>query len=637
MNGEEVALTAMDLQLKEIFVAPFTTSTTCFSCTPCATINRSLPFRFVTENHILGLTVSDGSCKAVTYGSVPRDKASVICVGLAQYATPEPLQALAFIDPTCIDQPEDAPPPLHHPPSHGAPETAIRDDASIISNTHSILDGSTTASSRPNSRRQSFNSTSVATATSVSIQSALSRTNSDSSALRMLDSSTRINSNEDGPIPTTPISLQPPKARLILQGPSKLLQDSIAVLDFRPLSPCIARWGTSFGVFVGSADDSQLRFYEPKEGRLVARSDLPEEHFSIDTPIMSIDFHTDGKTHTLALAGQDGTIQLITWKGEERTFHDISSHTVIVDGPLVSLQIQERSRGELYVVVGSLCGYVCRLKRPSSSSSSSSSASLLEWQGPTMVVQGLWSDHLQDEDSVLAVHPFGDCVAIGTLGGRCMIYQASQYGEKYYKFWECTLPYSIHGLEVRSTTVDSFDLIIVTRRSLHVFRSKTSVLIHPDKPKYSVEVAKNRLQSLLQARKPKPPDSLESPTTKEEEEEGENHQMIPDHTEDGELVDENSSQVSREALTSTLTLPKMENSLNETDEENKDMDRAQEILQSTEEKMSIVVPEQTVLGNEDVSGSSNNVQDLEDDSQWIMIDVVEEPTNTEAKMGDSGS
>jgi hypothetical protein len=300
--------------MEEIFVAPFTTPTTCFSCSPCADTNRNIPFRIVTENHVLGLVLVDGSYRTVTYSSVPRDKASVICVGMAQYpvAHSEILQALTLIDPLCIDQPDVAPFPLQHPTSstRGIADTSIRDDASIVSNTHSISiqDGSRTT--RPQSRRPSSNTgpstatTATITNNSVPNYSAIPRTPSENSMMRMSDTiaGTRTNTTHDPPVlPLSGASVVFPKARLILQGPCTLVQDSIAVLDFRPLVPCIAKWGEEdeekknifCGVFVGSADDSLLRFYEPKKNRLILCSDLPKEHFQIDTPVMAVDFYSN--------------------------------------------------------------------------------------------------------------------------------------------------------------------------------------------------------------------------------------------------------------------------------------------------------------------------------------------------------
>ena len=508
------------MELEEIVCAPFTTATTCFSCTPCSGINRKLPFQFATENHILGLSPN---YRPVTVASVPRDNSSVICVGFAQYPGPaftkEPFQALALVDLTCIDQPEDTSPPLRQPPTPDViADGGGKDDASVVSNAHSVAqDGgsNTPMKGRKPSSAASAVGSSVTTMAS-SAGASLSRSKSDSSTLA-LDASFR-SSTERGEdlveVEGITTSLQPPKARLLLQVPTTyssdgsmktMVQDYVSLLDFRPLSPCLARWGhaikpslasSGIGIFVGSADDSQLRLYEPNllDGRLIARTDLPEEDFQMDTPVMGMDYHSNGETHILAVVGQDGTIQITTWSGnDEQLFASISSQRFIVDGPLVSLQFQEHPEGGLGLVVGSLCGYVCRLKREAPTG---------EWQDPQMVVQGLWNDQLQAEDSVLAVHPFGDCIALGTLSGRCLIYRAEIYGDRYYHLWECTLPYSIHGLETHINEHGSFDLIVVTRRSLHVFRPKKLVPIWLPKPTYSIQAAKDLLLNLL--RKPTP-------------------------------------------------------------------------------------------------------------------------------------
>jgi len=359
--------------------------------------------------------------------------------------------------------------------------------------------------------------------------------------------------------------LEPPKARLILQVPcptdqdcnsastnmkrtKTTIQEFIALLRFRPLSPCLAQWDDTVGIFVGSADDSKLRFYHPppvnQDGSLPHRRLLlarrssdgndgndnddffPKTHFEFESPIMGIDFYSNVQLseYTLAVVGQDGTIQLITWSGrgsvntagDHEIFGTISSHQVIVDGPLVSVHIQPRlpPSGEtqddevsLRVVIGSLYGYVCTLTKRRRHGIQE------EWTGPEMIVQGLWNPRIGDEDSVMAVCALEDCIALGTFGGRCLIYQkGSRYNDTqpYRLLWERTLPYSIHGLELRNNTENgSFEFWALTRRSLHIFTptisSTTSLSLPP--AKFSINKAKERLKRLLE----RPPPTIQEP------------------------------------------------------------------------------------------------------------------------------
>ena len=105
-----------------------------------------------------------------------------------------------------------------------------------------------------------------------------------------------------------------------------------------------------------------------------------------------------GVEFRLTGACQDGTIQLLTWKenpSKEKggiDFPDLSSFKVIVDGPLVTLQLQSYPN-YLRVVIGSLCGYVCQLVRPTTSLNSTS------WEGPSMIVEGFWNEALESDDS----------------------------------------------------------------------------------------------------------------------------------------------------------------------------------------------------------------------------------------------
>ena len=550
------------MDLEESLVLPFTTPTTCFSSSPCSAVlaqkttkNRS--FRFATENHILG--VSSSHYQPVVHGSiVSRDRhpSTVICVGYAQYPVTSNnnsndeledcrIEALALVDPLLLEsnRPEDDVGPLmslrqaisgdgnHHNHHHH-----LRDDMSVASTHFSTVQQGSKASSRGPSLNSST-SGALATATATSFETSMR-------------SMSLVEQHDDPtfhiPMVATPQTqaTDPPKARLILQLPptaspirephdspsigKSIVREYVALVDFRPLSPCVAKWGDdTVGMFVGSADDSKLRWYVPSSnGRLVARSDddyLPKEHFHFESPIMGIDFYSsDSDSHcTLAVVGQDGTIQLISWYSAgngNNPFDNLSSHRVIVDGPLVSVHIQPQRQPQgqatadgdkdvqvLRVVIGSLCGYVCTLTKIRRGTTNNE-----EWIGPEMVVQGLWNSRIGDEDSVLAVCALGDCIALGTFCGRCMIYQkASHYNSPHYRLlWDCTLPYSIHGLELRHTENGSFDFVVLTRRSLHIFQptSSSTHSLHLPPAAYCIKTATERLKRMLE--RPPPPTPL---------------------------------------------------------------------------------------------------------------------------------
>ncbi|VEU38734.1 unnamed protein product [Pseudo-nitzschia multistriata] len=344
-------------------------------------------------------------------------------------------------------------------------------------------------------------------------------------------------------------------------------ESSYALLDFRPLCPCLARWkqeqfpgsnnnnsdsknipgattNTFVGIWLGSADDATLRLYVPSSNdpRALVSVALPQEHFSVDSPVMALDFrsvswegHSDTRksktenlalpepapltTHTLAVACQDGTIRLITWRDRSMGdgtiksnyyghFGEIWSQKVIVDGPLVCIKLDYNHFASFRVIVGSLCGYVCQLTYDNRCSGSESS-----WEGPFMIVQDLFNSSINTEESVLAVDVFDNYVVIGTQLGRCLLY-ATYDSENYFPVWQTVLPYPIHGTKIISRKgerpsvasceegelSEALSVAVITRRSFHLFdavRGGIPWRRKPTKEHYSPELAKIRLSKIL--------------------------------------------------------------------------------------------------------------------------------------------
>lgn len=316
-------------------------------------------------------------------------------------------------------------------------------------------------------------------------------------------------------------------------------------LPFRPLAPTLvyqlaqpSEPGTEqhgsnnipafFGVWLASSDHNQLQFWQPDPDHpnsLVQRqleslgeddfhfgTDDPAEPSSsawmMDSPVMALDCTTQLSPASsssslccrclLVAACQDGTIRLIRFHvDKEHRFVNLVAHTVIVDGPIVCLNIQKKPAAQMleptdknkliygydgeednhcdHVVVGSLCGYVCELYLTDNKTG---------MEGPFMVASDFWRS--QDlEDSVLAVHALNDRVALGTQSGRCFIYEQRKVdGRSFDLMWRCQLPYSVHGIVL----LDSDRLLVTTRRSLHLF--------HGHKIVYSAELAKMRLEEM---------------------------------------------------------------------------------------------------------------------------------------------
>jgi hypothetical protein len=633
------------MEFEEVFTSPFTAQTTCYSCggkriVGCSNSVRSFALQFATENHILGVRMSENATGngdddvKMSCRFLPRDSAQLTCVGYANWEEEEEeehidrttnsseafddsissfttvryIEAMTLIDHELIEDHESSSSVVNlHRPS---PVVIEKDDSTLATTTN--VDG------RPQSKRTSA-STMTTTGTSSATnnpplssgsyhrksQSELSRgshtTISDS--YHTNNSNSNIETEADRSKNNQALLTQKSKARLVLRQDQyaihrsltvlsgeveekcdqdqdsnddqvyqrQLHRSSFTLLDFRPLCPCVARWGgqrTSshiqvnkkkdkhedvgfVGIWLGSADDATLRLYvpSPNDPRSLVSVALPEEHFSVDSPVMALDFcsvrwpdhgargscgsisaasPTTTTTHTLAIGCQDGTIQLITWgdptKGDVNTatsnenkhclFGDITSQKVIVDGPLVCLKIDYNQFTSLRVTVGSLCGYVCQLTYDYSNRGNLSD---FFWEGPHIIVQDLFNSSINTEESVLTVDVWDNYVVVGTQLGRCLLY-ATHDSENYFLVWQAVLPYPVHGIAIinrndtkaghPTTEVQKegncssmLSLAVTTRRSFHIFRASPGGIPWRQKPKrerYSSELAMTRLNKILQ-------------------------------------------------------------------------------------------------------------------------------------------
>ncbi|KAL3934754.1 MAG: hypothetical protein SGBAC_009597 [Bacillariaceae sp.] len=437
-------------------MSPMTTPTTCYSGArngECDTI------RLATESNLLGVHL-DGKngIKRVASEAI---RSNFICVGHSQWDNDH--HASVYLNPSRLPVESDEP-TLSRP--------LDRDDA----------DASVVSTSVP-----------TANASVVSTKSLGTEPSSKSNA-----SSLNIESKSKEIIEASPVS-ERMDGRLVLTTPEA--EYTAILTGFRPLCPCLACWGNvSMGVWLGSADDSQLRLYMPNigNGTLDQVMSLSTEVLTFKTPVLAIDFASTKSLEVLAVACQDGTIQLITWRGD--AFEELGSYQVIVDGPILTVRVQE-SLGTLNVFVGSMCGYVCLLSRTESHAPN-------QWDGPSMIVEGLHDQAIESADSVVVVNSYDNIVAVGTYGGRCILYTKLNF--RYYKVWECQLPYSVHGILIQQDRFERWLLLVTTRRSLHLFLktkgkdfSKGKDLVSADT--YGSANVQNRLQALLKPKTPPPP------------------------------------------------------------------------------------------------------------------------------------
>lgn len=290
-------------------------------------------------------------------------------------------------------------------------------------------------------------------------------------------------------------------AWLVLRSREELAPTFTAPLAFRPLSPLLTCPLSQYSedelrvvAWVGSADDSNLRCYIPVQEddnvALLKQVKLKKKVFSFDSPVMVMD-SLEGKNqeHWIAVGCQDGTVRIISFAytrtdDDSLDFTKLVAHTVLVDGPIIALHLShEKGDGEIHLLVGSMCGFACGMKKTRRG-----------WQGPWMVAEGFWNSSLDSEDAILAVNKLSNnMVAVGTHSGLCCVYQKRQGDNSCQLLWKVQLPYSIHGLcHINVSSSGQPSLLVTTRYTFHVFQRNV--------PKYSADTAKRRIEKLISQR-----------------------------------------------------------------------------------------------------------------------------------------
>ena len=241
-------------------------------------------------------------------------------------------------------------------------------------------------------------------------------------------------------------------------------------LPCRLLAPTFSKVGDRhYILWAGSADDSELRCFQiiNQEVQSVKVKKLD----GVTSPIMSIDSHDDEKQHSLALGCQDGTVCIMSfsckWTGDQICLETLTTHSVIVDGPIMSLHLTN-SR----LLLGSMCGYVCQLLFTGD-----------VWEEPSMVVEEfLWDSRYEADDPVLAVEYWMDRIVLGTYSGLVQIHVPVDK-KMYAVEWSCRAPDAVHAIAHFQNK-----LVVTTRTSILMFEAKAN---------YSAERAKHRLQKIL--------------------------------------------------------------------------------------------------------------------------------------------
>ncbi|KAI2505900.1 hypothetical protein MHU86_8499 [Fragilaria crotonensis] len=241
-------------------------------------------------------------------------------------------------------------------------------------------------------------------------------------------------------------------------------------LPCRLLAPTFSKVGDDHNIlWAGSADDSELRCFQIYNQEIQSVK-VPKLE-AVMSPIMSIDCYDDEKQHSLALGCQDGTVCIMSfscqWKEDQISLETLTTHNVIVDGPIMSLHLTKTR-----LLLGSMCGYVCQLLYTGD-----------VWEEPSMVVeQFLWDSRYEADDAVLAVEYWMDRIVLGTYSGLVQIHVP--VGKTMYAVeWSCRAPDAVHAIAHFQNK-----LVVTTRTSMLMFEAKAT---------YSAERAKNRLQKIL--------------------------------------------------------------------------------------------------------------------------------------------
>jgi len=327
---------------------------------------------------------------------------------------------------------------------------------------------------------------------------------------------------------------QQKNAGKIDEGNEQVLSNNYQPLPLHLTELCFED-GHAIALFVGCANEPFLRLYVENNLTQQFEEIIPdsEKRFlpDLSSPTMSLStLHDDrAKTHYLAIGSQNGTISIVAFQPGKRftpsgqlsfSTSVLFTERCFVDGPLVTLHFHLESsvlRDKYYIdlVVGSLRAFVCMYRKTMHATKNDvvdTEQERQEFEGPIVVTEGLFSERLKIEDSVLVVHKFnfgtraGTVIAVGTYSGRLLLFEPDEHcldstettasleegkdeiGEenptsncssdlpvnpsllRYKLIWSRNFNSPIHGIVVEDLDGDGFpELLITTLKNIHVF------------------------------------------------------------------------------------------------------------------------------------------------------------------------
>jgi len=217
---------------------------------------------------------------------------------------------------------------------------------------------------------------------------------------------------------------------------------------------------------------------------------------TVDTPI-----------HLLAMSCEDGSIRIISYVAcKEEISPDewnirlqiLKASEFVVDGPITSLSftVDHEERNIVKLLVGSIWGFCCFFDFNEIDCT---------FSGPFHIASGFWNSKYNEEDSVTALHRLRisndwDEILIGLFSGRVILLSLSNVliqdgmsAEQRDMFvrsksiFHTLLPYPILSIQtILPHNAMAPDIIVITRRTIHVFRSSVEKMVNDAKERIDI-------------------------------------------------------------------------------------------------------------------------------------------------------
>jgi hypothetical protein len=235
---------------------------------------------------------------------------------------------------------------------------------------------------------------------------------------------------------------------------------------------------------------------------------LPDD---LSSPTMSLSTTYDdrAKIHYLAIGSQNGMVTIVAFRLGESISSSTSGQFLFsphllfrerfyIDGPLLTMcfhidmsPIVLLGKYHIDLVIGSLRSFACMYRKTVQikdviTRTTNTNAEIEErFNGPSVIVEGLFSKQLKVEDSVLCVYKFnfatrsGSVIAVGTYSGRLLLFDPlddvdkspSNHQVKYRLMFSRSFNSPIHGIVAEDLDGDRLpELLITTLKRIHIFR-----------------------------------------------------------------------------------------------------------------------------------------------------------------------